>query len=121
MENEVGQDIRRGSNILPLAQNKEAAEDGIVSDRDQQGKLVARFDSKKILLFTRLLFAIGSVLTGAAPSMNAFIIGKAITGIGSGGSYIAIIIIITALTSPHEHGRYFGYIGFVWGLGTMLV
>ncbi|KAL9612603.1 MAG: hypothetical protein Q9167_002809 [Letrouitia subvulpina] len=75
---------------------------------------------KKILIFTRLLFATGSVLTAAAPSMNAFIVGKAITGIGSGGSYIAIIIIITALTSPHEHGRYFGYIGFVWGLGTIL-
>lgn len=79
------------------------------------------FDSKKILLIARLLFAIGTALTAAAPSMNIFIVGKAITGIGSSGSYISIINIITALTSAETQGRYFGYIGFVWGLGTMLV
>ena len=53
--------------------------------------------------------------------MNAFIVGKTITGVGSSGSYIAIINIIAAFTSPLEKGQYFGYIGFVWGLGTMLV
>jgi MFS family permease len=90
----------------------------IISDR---GKLLACFNSKEILLFTRLLFAIGSALTAAATSMNAFIVGKAITGIGSSGSYITIINIIIAFTSPLEQGRYFGYIGFVWGFGTMLV
>jgi MFS family permease len=79
------------------------------------------FDSKKILLVARLLFAVGTALTAAAPSMNIFIVGKAITGIGSSGSYISIINIITALTSAEKQGRYFGYIGFVWGLGTMLV
>jgi len=86
-----------------------------------RGKLLASFDSKKILLVARLLFAIGSALSAAAPSMNAFIVGKAITGIGSSGSYISIINIITAFTSAPEQGRYFGYIGFMWGLGTMLV
>ena len=89
-----------------------------ISDR---GKLLVHFNSKKILLSARLLFAIGSAITAAAPSMNAFIFGKVITGIGSSGSYISIINIITTFTSPLERGRYFGYIGFVWGLGTMLV
>ena len=90
----------------------------INSDR---GKLVACFNHKKILLSARLLFAIGSALTAAAPSMNAFIVGKTITGIGSSGSYISIINIIAAFTTPFEKGRYFGYIGSVWGLGTMSV
>lgn len=84
-----------------------------------RGKLLTFFDNKKILLVGRLLFAIGSALTAAAPSMNSFIVGKAITGIGSSGTYISVINIITALTSAEEQGRYFGYIGFMWGLGTM--
>ena len=46
--------------------------------------------------------------------MNAFIVGKVITGIANSGSYISIINIITILTAPLERGRYFGYIGFVW-------
>ena len=68
-----------------------------------------------------MFFAIGSALSAAAPSMNAFIVGKAITGIGGSGTYISVINIITALTSAEEQGRYFGYIGFMWGLGTMSV
>ena len=72
----------------------------LISDR---GMLLACFNSKKILLFARLLFAIGSALTGAAPSMNAFIVGKTITGVGSSGSYI--LNIIAAFTSPLEKGR----------------
>ncbi|KAL9003049.1 MAG: hypothetical protein Q9188_004061 [Gyalolechia gomerana] len=67
-----------------------------------------------------MLFAIGSALTAAAPSMNAFILGKAITGLGSSGTYISIIVIITAMTSAKTRGRYFGYIGFMWGLGTVI-
>ena len=84
-----------------------------------RGKLLAYFDSKKLLLIARVLFAVGSGLTAAAPSMNAFIVGKVITGVGSSGSYISIINIIAAFTAAYERGRYFGYIGFVWGLGTM--
>lgn len=87
----------------------------------RRGKLLVCFDSKKILFFARFLFAIGSALNAAAPSMNVFIVGKVITGVGSSGSYISMINIIAAFTSPLEKGRYFGYIGFVWGLGTMLV
>ncbi|KAI4167191.1 MAG: hypothetical protein LQ343_007403 [Gyalolechia ehrenbergii] len=67
-----------------------------------------------------MFFAIGSALTAAAPSMNAFILGKAITGLGSSGTYISIIVIITAMTSAKTRGRYFGYIGFMWGLGTVI-
>lgn len=84
-----------------------------------RGKLLVAFDSKKILLVARVIFAIGSALAASAPSMNAFIVGKVITGVGSSGTYIAEIVIIASLTSAKEQGRYFGYIGFVWGLGTM--
>ncbi|KAL8646732.1 MAG: hypothetical protein Q9226_006737 [Calogaya cf. arnoldii] len=84
------------------------------------GKLLVFFNNKRILLLSRVLFAIGSALTAASPTMNAFIVGKAITGFGSSGTYISVIVIITALTSAKDQGRYFGYIGFMWGLGTVV-
>ena len=86
-----------------------------------RGKMLGFFDNKKILLISRSLFAIGSALAAAAPNMNAFIVGKAISGIGESGTYISIINIITALTSAEEQSQYFSYIGFMWGLGTMSV
>ena len=85
-----------------------------------RGKLSASFDIKNVLLVSRVLFAAGTALTAAAPTMNAFIVGKTLTGVGSSGTYISIINIITAFTSGPEQGRYFGYIGFTWGLGTIL-
>ena len=51
--------------------------------------------------------------------MDVFIVGKAITGAGGSGIYIGCIIIITALVMEKDQGRYYGYIGFMWGLGTM--
>ena len=86
-----------------------------------RGKLLVFFNNKKILLLSRVLFAVGSALTAASPNMNAFIVGKAITGFGSSGTYISVIVIITALTAGKDQGRYFGYIGFMWGLGTVSV
>lgn len=86
-----------------------------------RGKLLVFFNNKRILLLSRVFFAIGSALTAASPTMNAFIVGKAITGFGSNGTYISVIFIITALTSAKDQGRYFGYIGFMWGLGTVSV
>ena len=85
-----------------------------------RGKLSASFDIKDVLLVSRVLFAAGSALTAVAPTMNAFIVGKVLTGVGSSGTYISVINIITALTPGPEQGRYFGYIGFTWGLGTIL-
>ncbi|KAL8886629.1 MAG: hypothetical protein Q9192_006450 [Flavoplaca navasiana] len=84
------------------------------------GKLLVFFNNKRILLLSRVLFAVGSALTAASPNMNAFIVGKAITGFGSSGTYISVIVIITALTAGKDQGRYFGYIGFMWGLGTVI-
>ena len=86
-----------------------------------RGKFVTCFDSKKILLLARFVFAVGTATTATAPSMNVFIVGKTITGIGGSGSYISIINIIIAFTSASKRGRYFGYIGFMWGLGTVSV
>ena len=72
-----------------------------------------------VFLVARLLFATGSALSAAAPSMDGFVVGKAITGVGGSGTYIGCIIIITTLVTEKEQGRYYGYIGFMWGLGTM--
>ncbi|KAL9055252.1 MAG: hypothetical protein Q9162_003662 [Coniocarpon cinnabarinum] len=84
------------------------------------GKLYTFFNSKKVFLAGRLLFAVGSTLSAAAPTMNAFIVGRAITGCGGSLTYIGIIVIVSALTTSEEQARYFGYIGSAWGFGTII-
>lgn len=47
-----------------------------------RGKLFGIFSAKSLYLISVILFEAGSALCGAAPSMNAFIIGRAIAGLG---------------------------------------
>ena len=77
------------------------------------------FDTKLTFILARLLFAAGSALSASTTSMNLFIVGRAITGIGGGGTYIGAIAIITMMTASEERAKYYGYIGFSWGFGAM--
>jgi len=49
------------------------------------GKIYSYFNIKYGFLTSVLLFEVGSALCGAAPNSVAFIIGRAIAGLGSGG------------------------------------
>ena len=99
--------------------NHEASAEDVPNQTSSRSALSST--TKTIRLISRSLFAIGSALAAATPTMNAFIIGKAISGIGGSGTNISITNIITALTSGEEQSQYFSYIGFMWGLGTMSV
>lgn len=67
--------------------------------------------SKKLLLQTSLsFFAAGSVLCGAAPTTEMLLVLRAIEGIGMGGLNALVQIVLAALVSPRERGRYAGYI-----------
>lgn len=66
------------------------------------------------------LFEIGSAVCGAAPSMDALIVGRAICGLGGAGMYTGVMTLLTVTTLPHERPIYFGLCGLTWGTGTIL-
>lgn len=66
------------------------------------------------------LFTIGSAVCGAAPNMNALIVGRVIAGIGGAGMYLGNLNLISINTSMRERPVYMGGVGIVWGAGTIL-
>ncbi len=52
------------------------------------GKVYASFDTKWVFISCLTMFAAGSALCGAAPSMNAMIIGRVWAGAGGAGVYL---------------------------------
>ncbi|KAH6656000.1 major facilitator superfamily-domain-containing protein [Truncatella angustata] len=84
------------------------------------GKLFGQFNGKKLFIAAVLLFEIGSAICGAAPTMNAFIVGRAICGVGGTGIYMGAMNLISVSTSTIERPLYLGFIGFTWGSGTVL-
>lgn len=56
------------------------------------GRLFGLFDIKILMIVSVILFEVGSALCGAAPNMNALIVGRAIAGVGGCGIYIGSVI-----------------------------
>jgi len=52
------------------------------------GRAFGLFNIKVLMLSSIATFEIGSALCGAAPTMNALIVGRVIAGIGGAGMYL---------------------------------
>jgi MFS family permease len=60
------------------------------------GKLYEIYPLKWVFLIELLIFEVGSLICGIAPSSNALIVGRSIAGIGAAGLSTGCLIIITA-------------------------
>lgn len=85
-----------------------------------RGKIYAQFDAKILYLITVFFFEAGSAICGAANTMDALIIGRAICGFGGAGMYLGVMTLLSVTTTEHERPTYIGFTGITWGLGTVL-
>lgn len=83
------------------------------------GKLADLFDRKVLIQAGIIIFLVGSILAGLAQSTSWLIACRAIQGIGVGALTALVQVILSDLVSPRERGRYMGYLGAVFGLGTV--
>ncbi|KAI0641028.1 iron permease [Trametes meyenii] len=84
------------------------------------GGLVSGFGRKYVLLVFVLFFAVGSVLCGAASNLTMLIVGRAIQGIGSGGSLSVTEIIFADMVPLPERGKFQGIAAAVWALACAI-
>lgn len=84
------------------------------------GKIYGQFNAKWTYILCVTLFELGSAVCGAAPTMNALIVGRAICGVGGSGMYVGVMTLLAATTTIHERPMYVGSTGLTWGLGTVL-
>ncbi|AGT95081.1 DHA2 family efflux MFS transporter permease subunit [Rhodococcus erythropolis] len=76
--------------------------------------------SKKLLVQLSItLFTIGSILAGMSQSVGMLIGFRAVQGLGLGGLQALVIIVIAAMFSPRERGRYQGPIAAVMSVATV--
>jgi len=83
------------------------------------GALFAKFNMKWLYIAGIVLFQVGSALCGAAPTMNALIVGRVFAGAGGTGIYLGGLNHFSALCTREEKGTYITGIGFFWGIGTI--
>ncbi|KAB8222835.1 major facilitator superfamily domain-containing protein [Aspergillus novoparasiticus] len=83
------------------------------------GKIYTVFSVKPIFLTSILLFEAGSALCGAAPNSVAFILGRAIAGLGGGGILSGVIVIIVYAVPLHKRPKYQGIFGAVFAISSV--
>ncbi|QIW97144.1 hypothetical protein AMS68_002662 [Peltaster fructicola] len=83
------------------------------------GKLFSFFSIKYVYLGAIVIFEAGSALCGAAPNSTAFIIGRALAGVGAGGVFSGAILIIANTVPLAKRPAYTGLIGGMWGVASV--
>ncbi|MFF9347529.1 MDR family MFS transporter [Streptomyces sp. NPDC014734] len=83
------------------------------------GKLADLFSKKTLLQISIGIFVIASIACGFAQSTEQLIAFRAVQGLGMGALQVLVQVIIAAMISPKERGRYNGYLGGVMAVATV--
>ncbi|KAI9877355.1 MAG: hypothetical protein M1830_004161 [Pleopsidium flavum] len=84
------------------------------------GRIFTFYSPKWVFLVAIGLFEIGSAVCGAAPNSTAFIMGRAIAGLGSAGIFSGAIIIIVHTVPLHKRPMYQGFVGATFGIASVV-
>ena len=84
------------------------------------GKFGDLFGRKYLFCGALAFFVAGSVVCGLADSMAALIVGRAIQGLGGGGTMILSQAIIADIFPPAQRGKYMGAMGASFGVSMVI-
>ncbi len=84
------------------------------------GKLADLFPNRTLYLVSILIFLLGSVLAGMAESMLSLTLFRAVQGIGAGGTFALVYIVLADISKPENRGKMMSYASFVWGMASVL-
>ncbi|MGE5216448.1 MAG: MDR family MFS transporter [Chloroflexota bacterium] len=84
------------------------------------GKLSDLYSRRRLMLIGIGIFVIGSTLCGAAQSMEALVLFRAVQGLGGGAIYALSFIVIGILFPAEKRAKMQGIISGIWGLASIL-
>lgn len=83
------------------------------------GRIYRIFSVKMTYLVAVALFELGSLVCALAPTSNAFIVGRALAGVGVGGLFSGGVVILSYTLPLRQRPLAFGLIGAMWGIASV--
>ncbi|KAM3512206.1 hypothetical protein MY11210_004124 [Beauveria gryllotalpidicola] len=83
------------------------------------GVIYRLFNVKWTFLGAIFIFEIGSLLCAVAPTSVAFIVGRAIAGMGTAGLFSGAVVILSHSLPLSKRPLAFGLIGGMWGIASV--
>jgi len=84
------------------------------------GKLADIFKSRRLYIISIFIFMVGSILAGLSQSMMQLILSRVLQGIGAGGNFALVYIVLADISSPEKRGKTLSLGSFIWGLASVL-
>ncbi|KAK7422264.1 hypothetical protein QQZ08_009570 [Neonectria magnoliae] len=84
------------------------------------GRLYSFYSTKAIFLTATIIFEVGSAICGGALNSTAFIIGRAIAGMGSAGIFSGSSVILTQIVPLEKRPIYIGFMGSMFGVASII-
>lgn len=84
------------------------------------GKVYLLFPVKRVFIGSIFVFEVGSVISAAAPSSAVFIVGRAVSGLGSAGMTGGSLLIMAQCVPLHKRPVFIALIGAMEALGYIM-
>jgi EmrB/QacA subfamily drug resistance transporter len=84
------------------------------------GKLADLYKIRTLLLAAIGLFSMSSVMAGCAFNMIALIVARVFQGIGAGGIFALVYVVLVDVSPPQSRGRTLSLASSVWGVASVL-
>ncbi len=84
------------------------------------GKLADRYSTRGLFLFAITVFLLASLGAGVAPSMFMLIGARVFQGIGAGGIFALVYIVLSDISPPGERGKTLSFASSVWGISSII-
>ncbi|MEV5987357.1 MFS transporter [Streptomyces sp. NPDC052051] len=83
------------------------------------GKLADLYSKKALVQIALIIYVLGSMAAGLSQNPGTLIACRVVQGIGVGGLSALAQIVMAAMISPRERGRYSGYLGATFAVATV--
>ncbi|GAA2486266.1 MFS transporter [Streptomyces gobitricini] len=83
------------------------------------GKLSDLVSKKLLVQIALIIYVLGSVVAGLSQNAGMLIACRVVQGVGVGGLSALAQIVMAAMISPRERGRYSGYLGATFAVATV--
>ncbi|MGW0565892.1 MFS transporter [Streptomyces tauricus] len=83
------------------------------------GKLADLYNKKALVQIALVVYVLGSAAAGLSQNAGMLIACRVVQGIGVGGLSALAQIVMAAMISPRERGRYSGYLGATFAVATV--
>ncbi|KAF5011385.1 hypothetical protein FDECE_2496 [Fusarium decemcellulare] len=84
------------------------------------GKMYTFFNLKWVYLSSGAIFELGSIICAAAPNSPAFIIGRAVAGVGAAGLFCGGMIIMSQIVEMRKRPLLLGIVSSMYGVASVI-